>query len=73
MCIAGYLRNFSFNDMNELYSTSCGDHIPITVDISIACIPVLESVDNDNERAATELIGGYKQLKRFMPIIPILI
>ena len=36
------------NDMNVLYSTCCCDHIPITVDISIGCIPVLESVDNDN-------------------------
>ena len=29
-------------DMAVLYSTCCSDHIPITVDIAIASIPVLE-------------------------------
>ena len=43
------------NDINVLYSTCCCDHIPITVDISIGCIPVLESVDNDNINLSVNL------------------
>ena len=33
--------------MAVLYSTCCSDHIPITVDIAIASIPVLEVPSDD--------------------------
>ena len=47
-CLSSGDGHHVINDMNVLYSTCCCDHIPITVDISIGCIPVLESVNNDN-------------------------
>ena len=34
--------------MDVLYSTCCSDHIPITVDIMIASIPVLEVASDDD-------------------------
>ena len=42
------IKHYTNSCMCTSYSTCCCDHIPITVDISIGCIPVLESVDNDN-------------------------
>ena len=47
-CLSSGDGHNAINDMNVLYSTCCCDHIPITVDTSIGCIPVLESVHNDN-------------------------
>ena len=35
--------------MKVQYHTSCGDHIPLTLDISTECIPELETVDDDSD------------------------
>ena len=35
--------------MKVQYQTSCGDHIPLTLDISTECIPELETVDDDSD------------------------
>ena len=41
-------RNLITN-MKVQYDTSCCDHIPLTLDISTACIPELETVGDDND------------------------
>ena len=35
--------------MTVQYHTSCGDHIPLTLDISTECIPELETVGDDSD------------------------
>ena len=40
-------RHTVIKDMAVLYSTCCSDHIPITVDIAVACIPLLEVASDD--------------------------
>ena len=47
-CLSSGDGHTVIKDMAVLYSTCCSDHIPITVDIAIASIPVLE-VPSDDE------------------------
>ena len=46
-CVSSGDGHTVIKDMDVLYSTCCSDHIPITVDIVIASIPVLEVASDD--------------------------
>ena len=48
-CISTSDGHSAIVNMEVLYANSCTDHIPITMDVCISNIPVLESNDNDNE------------------------
>ena len=48
-CISTSDGHSAIVNMEVLYANSCSDHIPITMDVCISNIPVLESNDNDNE------------------------
>ena len=48
-CLSSKDGHNLITNMKVQYHTSCGDHIPLTLDISTECIPELETVGDDSD------------------------